>query len=117
MPCTSCTSAGTAGQSPLDTGPLLQGRILTLRCYPGVAVTILGRPSHRARSGHGQHLQIRSLASDPDDTDGDLRGPGAALQAVEPLGDDRPRPISDHRPAPGISAVELLTFGVEGEDL
>jgi len=41
---------------------------------------------------HGQHLQIRNLVSDPDDTDADLPGPDAALRAVEPLDDDRPRP-------------------------
>jgi hypothetical protein len=29
--------------------------------------TTRGRPPHRAREGHGQHLQIRSLVSDPDD--------------------------------------------------
>lgn len=45
----------------------------------------------RAREGHGQHLQIRSLVSDPDDRHADHLRLGAALRAVEPPGDDRPR--------------------------
>ena len=49
-------------------------------------------PSRVAPMWHGQHLQIRNLVSDPDDTDADLPGPDAALRAVEPLDDDRPRP-------------------------
>jgi len=48
-------------------------------------VTALGRPPHRAREGHGQHLQIRSLVSDPDDRRADYLGLDAALRAVEPL--------------------------------
>jgi hypothetical protein len=82
-----------------------QAWLRCLRCCPGVTVTTLGRPSHRARSGHGQYLQIRSLVSDPDDPDADLPGPDAALRAVEPLGDDRPRSSCLHRlpgTAPGL---------------
>ena len=68
-----------------------QARSRCLRCCPGLTVITLSRPSHRARGGHGQNLQIRSLVSEPDDTDADLMGPDAALRAVEPPGDDRPR--------------------------
>ncbi len=62
-----------------------------LRCCPGVTVTTLGRPPHRAREGHGQHLQIHSLVSDPDDRHVDHLGLHAALRAVEPPDGDRPR--------------------------
>ncbi len=68
-----------------------QARSRCLRCCPGVTETALGRPPHRAREGHGQHLQIHSLVSDPDDRHADHLGLDAALRAVEPPGDDRPR--------------------------
>jgi hypothetical protein len=55
-------------------------------------VTDRSPPSRVAPMWHGQQLQIRNLVSDPDDTDADLPGPDAALRAVEPLDDDRPRP-------------------------
>ncbi len=60
-----------------------QAWLRCLRCCPGVAVTILGLPSHRARGGYGQHLQICSLMSNPDDTDADLPDPDAALGRPE----------------------------------
>ena len=47
--------------------------------------------SYRARSGHGQNLQIRSLVSDPDDRHVAHPSLDAAFRAVEPPGDDRPR--------------------------
>ena len=55
----------------------------------GVTVTTLGRPPHRAREGHGQHFQIRSLVSNPDDRHADHLGLDATLRPVEPPGDDR----------------------------
>jgi hypothetical protein len=42
-----------------------------------------------AREGHGQHLQIRSLVSNPDDRHADHLGLDATLRPVEPPGDDR----------------------------
>jgi hypothetical protein len=74
-----------------DSAHVRQARSRCLRCCPGMTVTTLGRPPHRAREGHGQHLQIRSLVSDPEDRHADHLGLGAALRAVEPPGDDRPR--------------------------
>jgi hypothetical protein len=68
-----------------------QARSRCLRCCPGVTVTTLGRPPHRACEGHGQHLQIHSFVSDPDDRHADHLGLDAALRAVEQPGDDRPR--------------------------
>ena len=62
-----------------------QARPRCLRCCPGVTITTPGRPPHRAREGHGQHLQIHSLGSDSDDTDADHTGLVSALRAVEPL--------------------------------
>lgn len=41
--------------------------------------------------GHGQHLQSRSVVSDPDNRHVDHLGPDATLRAVEPSGDYRPR--------------------------
>ena len=55
----------------------------------GVTVTTLGRPPHRAREGHGQHFQIRSLVSNPDDRHADHLGLDATLRVVEPPSDDR----------------------------
>lgn len=72
-----------------DSAHLRQARPRCLRCCPGVTVTTLGRPPHRAREGHGQHLQIGSLVSNPDDRHADHLGLDATLRAVEPLGDDR----------------------------
>jgi len=54
-----------------------------------MTVTTLGLPPRRAREGHGEHLQIRSLVSEPDARHADHLGLGAALRAVEPPGDDR----------------------------
>ena len=54
-----------------------------------MTVTTLGRPPHRAREGHGQHLQIRSLVSNPDDRHADHLGLDATLRVVEPPSDDR----------------------------
>ena len=47
-------------------------------------MTALGRPPQRAREGHGQHLRLRSLVSDPDDRNADHLGLDAARRAVEP---------------------------------
>ena len=74
-----------------DLAHMRQGRPRCLRCSPGVTVTTLGRPPHRAREGHGQHLQIHSFVSDPDDRHADHLGLDVALRAVEPPGDDRAR--------------------------
>ena len=74
-----------------DSAHVRQARSRCLRCYPGMTVTTLGRPPHRAREGHGQHLQIRNLVSDLDDRHADHLGLGATLRVVEPPGDDRPR--------------------------
>jgi hypothetical protein len=48
-----------------DSVHVRQARSRCLRCCPGITVTALGRPPHRAREGHGQHLQIHSLVSNP----------------------------------------------------
>ena len=72
-----------------DSAHLRHARPRCLRCCPGVTVTTLGRPPHRAREGHGQHLHIRSLVSNPDDRHADHLGLDATLRAVEPPGDDR----------------------------
>jgi hypothetical protein len=72
-----------------DSAHVRQARSRCLRCCPGMTVTTLGRPPHRAHEGHGQHLQIRSLGTD--DRHADYLGLGAALRAVEPPGDNLPR--------------------------
>src|SRR5262249_32751999 len=56
-----------------------------------VAVTDRSAPPRVACMWHGQHLPVHRLVSDPDDRNADHLGLDAALRAVEPLGDDRPR--------------------------
>jgi hypothetical protein len=47
-------------------------------------------PRPTTSTGAAQHLQFRSLMSDPDDTHADPPGLDAALRVVEPPVDDRP---------------------------
>jgi len=58
-------------------------------------VTTPGRPSDRAREGHGQHPHIHSLVNDPDERHADHLGLDAVLRAVELPGDARPRERPD----------------------
>jgi len=68
-----------------DSAHMRQARSRCLRCCPVMTVTTLGRPPHRAREGHGQHLQIRSLVSGPDNRHADHLGLGAALRSSSRL--------------------------------
>jgi hypothetical protein len=90
-------------RSPRRTGSRALSQVAMPAVLSGVTVTTLGRPPHRARDGHGQHLQIHSLVSDPDDWHADHLGLDAALRAVEPPGDDRPREHPNGFKSVGVS--------------
>jgi hypothetical protein len=62
-----------------DVAHVRQARSRSLRCYPEVALITFDRPPHRARGGHGQHLQIRSPVSDRT-----IQMPGFQVQSCGP---------------------------------
>ena len=123
MVAVACGTAGWPGdlfrvRSPprLGSRASRQARPQCLRCCPGSTVTALGRPPYRAREGHGQHLQLRSLVSDPDDRNADHLGLDAARRAVEPpvtIGRERPNGFKSIRSS-RVTAAAALAFRHSG---
>ena len=121
MVAVACGTAGWPGDLfRVSSPPRLGSRAPSQAAMPAVlsgsTVTALGRPPYRAREGHGQHLQLRSLVSDPDDRNADHLGLDAARRAFEPpvtVGRERPNGFKSIRSS-RVTAAAALAFRHSG---